>query len=230
MRYYDGASTTAKNLDEIMSLKKWDIIYVQSNGGVSTYESNIITPGRKLLRLLQSLNGKPFSFMTGQWLATSEDYGDNGETVFAKMVAMMQTVKQRFGIHDYIPIGTAIQNARTNSELQSLGEAGNMLYDNHMQAGIPALIATYTIALKILDCIGEAYRGIYGSSFAPTTENCYAINAAKENGAMTTPKPMTHGVSMGVTTKNIMAAQEIAVLAVNNPTTITDCVDIIPQV
>jgi hypothetical protein len=207
-----------------MGLKDWDIIYVQGNGSTTDPESNIIAPGRQLLRILQGLNRKPFSFITGQWLATN-DYGDNGEGVFANMVTAMQTVKKKLGIRDYIPIGTAIQNARTNTTLQSLGNAGNMLYDTHMQSGLPALISTYTIALKILDCIGEAHRGIYGSTFEPTREKCISIGAYKEEG-MTQPYPMTHGEPQGVTTENIRAAQEIAVLAVNNPSVITDCSEI----
>ena len=227
-RWSDAISAkNGKTLEEIMALKNWDIIYVQGTGSTSNPESNIIAPGRKLLRILQGLNGKPFSFITGQWLATSSN-GDNGEAVFASMVTAMQTVKQNLGIRDYIPIGTAIQNARTNHTLQTLGDVGNMLYDNHMQSGIPALIATYTIALKILDCIGEAHRGIYGSTFEPTTANCVTIGAYKDGG-MTAPLPMTHGDSVGVTTDNIRAAQEIAVLAVNNATTITDCSEILGE-
>jgi hypothetical protein len=239
-RYYQSTVSNpsgvqiGKTLQDILALQKWDIIYVQPAANDlrtatldETAKEQIINPGRNLLEILRNEHGGRFSLLMGQWLATSTN-GDNGEVVFGIMANLMQKVKQRIGILDYVPIGTAIQNARSNATLQALGENANknMLYDNHMQSGIAPLIATYTIALKILECIGESHRGIYGSTFVPTTENCIAINAYASDGMNATPKPMTHGASQGVTDANIRAAQEIAVLAVNNPTTITDCSEI----
>lgn len=230
-RYSNATSAkNGKSLRDIMSMKKWDIIYVQPNCAVSSNTDNqnesvnnsIVNPARELLRILQQESDGQFAFMMGQWLATAD--GDNGEKIFALISDAMQRVKQRVGIYDYIPIGTAIQNARTNESLQSLDwEKGNFIYDDngHMQSGIPALIATYAIALKVLDFVGEAKRGIYGSTFEPTTDNCIAIGAYKDKG-MEKPLPMTHGESVGVTAENIKAAQEYAVLAVSNPTRISD--------
>lgn len=217
-----------KKLTDIMAMEQWDIIYIQPTGSSQSdavIESEIITPGRQLLRILQSLSGGPFTLMVGQWLATSDG-------TFVNLCDGMQKTKQRLGIYDYIPIGTAMENARTNETLKALGDDNDgtgygMLYDNHMQSGLPALIATYTIALKILDFVGESRRGIYGSTFEPTTDNCITIGAYYDTGMDGDHKPMTHGASVGVTAENIRAAQEIAVLAVNNPTVITDCSDII---
>lgn len=243
-RYYQGEGTSTsgvrlgKTLQDILDLHKWDIIYVQPvAGGLTTapidekVRDDIVIPGRTLLDILRAEHGGRFSLLMGQWLAEalpSVSPDDVGEVVFGIMTNLMQKVKQNIGILDYVPIGTAIQNARSNATMQALGENANknMLYDNHMQSGLAPLIATYTIALKILECIGESHRGIYGSTFVPTTENCVAINAYDSAGMDARPKPMTHGASQGVTTANIRAAQEIAVLAVNNPTTITDCSEI----
>ena len=220
-------------LTDIMAMRTWDIIYVQPEGAASKVSSDVIAPARKLLRELQKLNGGPFSFMMGQWLATRSNVKDDedfGQAVYKSLCTAMQTVKQQVGIADYIPIGTAFQFARTNSTFRGLGNSGNMIHDisysekdankqdgGHMQAGLPALLATYTVALKILECIGESHRGIYGSSFVPTRDVCIAIGAYKDEG-MVSPLPMTHGDPDGVTYANIRAAQEIAVLAVNYPT------------
>lgn len=56
--------------------------------------------------------------------------------------------------------------------------AGNFMHyrDNqHLQSGLPVLIAGYAIVLKILEMTGNKDRGIGGSTFIPTTENCAAI-------------------------------------------------------
>ena len=244
--YWEAGATkwereSRRTIEEVVARKKWDIIYLQPGGSSSSdsiIRQNIINPGRTILNWLQERNGGPFSLMVGNHLAVSD-------TSFVNLCNGMVRAKQWLGIRDFIPIGTAIQNARTNAEWaklegQGIGTAGAttapvkdkdgnitgyktphpLLYKDctHMQAGIPALIATYTIALKILECVGESHRGIYDSSFVPTTENCVAIGAGSESGGT----EMTHGDSMGVTAENIKLAQEYAVLAVNNPTTVSN--------
>lgn len=237
-----------RTIEDVVARKKWDIIYLQPGGSSSSdsvIRQNIINPGRTILNWLQDRNGGPFSLMVGNHLAKSD-------TSFVNLCNGMVRAKQWLGIRDFIPIGTAIQNARTNAEWaklegEGIGTAGAttapikdkdgnpvldeegkptyktphpLLYKDctHMQAGIPALIATYTIALKILECVGESHRGIYDSSFVPTTENCVAIGAGSESGGT----KMTHGYPRGVTAENIKLAQEYAVLAVNNPTTVSN--------
>ena len=232
---------TKKTIEDVVARKKWDIIYLQPGGAQKNdgeIRTNIINPGRTILNWLQERNGGPFSLMMGNHLAVSD-------TSFANLCNGMVRAKQWLGICDFIPIGTAIQNARTNAEWaklegQGIGTAGAktapikdkegnitgyktphpLLYKDctHMQAGIPALIATYTIALKILEVVGESGRGIYDSSFVPTKENCVAIGAGSESGGT----KMTHGDPRGVTAENIKLAQEYAVLAVNNPTQVSN--------
>ena len=221
-----GALDRGKTLTDIMALHGWDIIYVQPASGLSeaSIKTNVIDAGRTFLRILQSIATKPFTFLMGEWLGTAQD-GDNEQAVFHQIATAMETVSGALGIDGYIPIGAAIQNARSNVTLQALGGGGNMLYtDNvHMQSGIPALIATYTIALYILKMIGASSTSLYASTFEPTTENATAINAYHTG----TPTPMTHGESVGVTDENIYAAQEVAVMAIKYPTEITDCTDFV---
>lgn len=230
-----GYPENGRSLAEIMAMRQWHILYVQPANNVSDEDAAgnaIASDGRRLLRILEQEALGPFSLLMGQWLATSSG-GDNGEAVFAKIAAVMALVKQRLGVADIIPIGTAIQNARSNATLQSLGDKTNMLQDDagHMQSGIPALLATYTVALKILEMCGEKNRGLYRSSFVPDAQTCLDINAYLPTG-MDGPSPMTHGDPVGIPEgeenkakreANIRAAQEIAVLAVNNPGVITDC-------
>lgn len=224
-RYTGGNAVT---LVDIMDAMPWDIIYIQPVSAVTAdpaqqalnAKNNIIDPGRDLIRILQDLDKAPFRVIMGQWLATSHN-GDNGEYIEPLIVDILDRAISQLGYADNIPIGAAFQDARTNSTLQALGDAGNMLYDTHMQSGIPALLAAYTIAIKIADMIG-APAAVYGCTFEPTTANCIAINAYSSTG-MVTPYPMTHGDSAGVNSSNIKAVQEIAQLAVRNPEIIIDC-------
>ena len=240
-----GQYDRGKSLADVMALRNWDIIYVQptcenmldANYDLNTaqVENDIITPGRQLLRILQSLTLKPFTFLMGEWMGVmvfdgqgQQVFGDddNGAYVFGKIAEALQITQKALGIDGIIPIGAAIQDARTNSTFQQLGlwEHHNMLIADgiHMQSGIAPLMASYTIAKYILHMIGMK-RGLYGSSFVPTTENCIAIKAYSTNG----PK-MTHGESTGVTTDNIRAAQEICTFAINYPDEVVDCSNVIP--
>lgn len=241
-----GQYDRGKSLADVMALRNWDIIYVQptcenmldANYDLNTaqVEYDIINPGRLLLRILQSLTLKPFTFLMGEWMGVMvfDDQGhqvfgedDNGAYVFGKIAEALQMAQKALGIDGIIPIGAAIQDARTNDTFQQFGlwDHHNMLIADgiHMQSGIAPLMATYTIAKYILHLIGMK-RGLYGSSFVPTTENCIAIKAYSESG----PK-MTHGVSTGVSTDTIQAAQEICTFAINYPNEVVDCSTVIPQ-
>lgn len=218
-----GTTDRGKTLTDIMALRGWDIIYAQPASNVTSQQyiiDNVITPGRQLLRIIQGLAQKPFTFLMGEWLGTAQD-GDHGEAVFALIAAALEQTSRALGLNGYIPIGAAIQNARTIPAFQALGEGGNMLYSDgvHMQSGIAPLIASYTIALYILRLVGTSNVGVFSSTFVPTTENAIAINAYHDGH----PTPMTHGGSVGVSTAYIQAAQEIAAFAIRYPTEIIDC-------
>ena len=225
-RYASGGTPdNGKTLTDILALATWNIVYVQPHGSITTAENvktNNVYPGRRLLRLLQNIVGHTFAFMMGQWLIESNE---NMEY----MKNAMETIKSNLGVDHIIPVGTGIANARTNTTLNAIGESTvfdppRMLFDDtHQQAGLPTLISTYVIAAYLLKILGVATTSVYDSSWMPTTENCIAINANKVEGYVT-PRPMTHGnESQGVTTDNVRAAQEIAILAVNNPFVVTDC-------
>lgn len=221
LRYARGGSSE-KTASALLGMYHWDIIYVQPTGGISTDASiitNAVTPAKALLRLLRTQLGYGFTYITGQWLASQDG--------MTRMAAAMALLDSRVGFNWAIPIGTGIANARSNATLAALGASGNMLYDDtHQQSGIPALISAYVVVQSLLQMLGIEYTSIYKSTFMPTTANCIAINAYKEGG-MTTPLPMTHGDSVGVTDANVLAAKQIASIAARNPYVISDCSDIL---
>lgn len=221
LRYAKGGSSE-KTASALLGMYHWDIIYVQPTGGISTDASiitNAVTPAKALLRLLRTQLGYGFTYACGQWLASQDS--------MTRMAAAMALLDSRVGFNWVFPIGTGIANARSNTTFAALGDSGNMLYDNtHQQSGIPALISAYVIVQSMLQLLGIDYESIYKSTFTPTNANCIAINAYKEGG-MTTPLPMTHGDSVGVTDANVLAAKQIASIAARNPYVISDCSDIL---
>lgn len=220
--HYTGSSVR-KSMKDILGLYDWDIVYFQSNGTVkvSTMESsmktNNITPGRKMLRILQDELKHPFMFLTGQWVSTVYDDAASTAASYERMRNAIKYVGDNLGVNDIVPVGAAVSIARTNSTLDALGNAGHLLYNTHMQAGLPALMSSYVIAEYLVRKLGRSNCSVYGSSFVPSGENCEAINSSS----------MTHGTPVGVETDYIRAAQEIAVAAVTHPDVFMDCSDIL---
>lgn len=224
MRYAAGGSKP-RTPKQALQEQDWDIILTNATTSdvyPDSVTSKIITPLRQLMRILQTDAVKPFQMMWFQVMGRDDDSTGvvvTADVMYQNHVAATNRVMDETGVLDYIPVGTALQNARTNATLQALGDGGNMLYsDNkHINAGLPALLATYTVALKIAEWYGRKTSGIYGSAFVPTAEAVRAMNVLDDKSSM------THGEPVGVTEENIRAAQEIAVMAVKHPDTVTDC-------
>lgn len=223
LRYKDSTGNS-KTLVEGLQYTNWDIILTQDTSGTvldSNTVATSITHGRQLMRVIQDNIIAPaqmglFAFVGRPYSSDGTDYSAADMT--QKVMDATDTIMQNLGFRDYIPIANAIGSARTNDTFAALGNAGDLLFNNHLQNGIGDLICAYVIALKILEWTGHGQKGIYGSTFVPTDANVSAINA----------DGMTHGTAVGIDDpENILAAQEIAALAVRNPTEIIDCSDII---
>lgn len=220
---YSSSNDNGKTLVQALAYTDWDIILTQDTSGTvlnSTAIANSISNGRQLMRVIQGNLTKPAQFGLFAFVGRPYTSGSTNYTSAEMTQKIMDAVDEemaKMGFMDFIPIASAIGSARTNATFAALGNAGDLLYDNHLQNGIGDLISSYVVALKILEWTGHGINGIYGSTFQPTDANVTAMNA---NG-------MTHGTAVGLTTANILAAQEIATLAVRNPTEIIDCSGII---
>lgn len=213
-RYTD---TSAKHLAEVIARHDWDIITIQGTSGAvisdDLINSDILTPARQLLRILQTNAVKPFALMWFQWMGrATTDY--TATEMFGHISRATKKMMNQFGIQDYIPVGAAFHSALTVDSLAALGEGGGMLYsDNrHLNAGIPALLATYTTALKIAEWTGRKSTGIYSLKFTPDYQTVATLNV----------KDMMHGSPSGVNDTNMHLIQEIAVNALKHPDVITD--------
>ena len=216
-------------LADALSSEDWDILLTQgTSAGILTDEqtdTEILRNGRELLRILQKHAKKPFSLLYNQWHSRPTGSFTEQET-FGKILHSVHRVSKSLGVQDIIPIGTAVESARTNPVFAEFGLGKNMMHSDqvHLAAGFPAMLAAYTTALKIAETAGRKSAGIYGCTWLPTDENCISIACRVEDPAVI---GMTHGPSFGATPENLRAAQEIAVLAVRNPDTVTDTKNIL---
>lgn len=230
---YGKTDANGMTLKQALAYKHWDMVFMQATtSDVQTealIQTKVITAGRRLMRAVAAYASAPFTFYTFEWLArpnnsSSSDPDSEINSNYALIhKATIETV-QALGFRDYVPVGTAFQNARTNSTIKALGTGASMLYsDNvHAQAGAPALLGNYVVAAFLCNICGKP-NGIINSSFHPSTDIAIAINARTSNN----PVGMTHGASSTITNPVKRAIQEIAYITLNNPSHITDCSNIV---
>lgn len=122
-----------------------------------------------------------------------------------------------------VPVGTAMQNARTITSLKAMGDyAANPLNTSglgylecndgvHAQEGLPCQLQAYTFILALLDIYGLNEYSINGESTR--------VDADWVAGKAI---PGPHGSPIGSTDENCLLAQKCAIMAIKNPYEITD--------
>ncbi len=211
---------TSKTLKQVLAMEDWDVITIQGVTGDIKNDSTIdemIVQAKKLASILRDNAKESFSLVWFQWMArpvqsmTTWDVYDRINQATLKIMS-----DSEMGMSDVIPIGTAIQTARALPFLRDVSGYELLFTDMiHMQAGFPALLSAYTVAVKILEWLGKDPSDLIYSSWTPTSWNTVAINAADEMGS-----GMTHGEVEGITDKNIEFAKRIAIASVNSPLSI----------
>ena len=134
-----------------------------------------------------------------------------------------QRVLNETGCEFMIPVGTALQNARTIPAIKALGEYANMPANTsgcgyldhdgiHLQEGLPCQIAAYTCVLSILEQFGAL--------------DAYSI---EDDNIIVTPEwldrkhvPGMNGDPVGSNDANRIIGQRCAREAFNNPYQVTD--------
>lgn len=122
-----------------------------------------------------------------------------------------------------VPVGTAIQNARSITRIKALGDyAKNPLNTSgwgyltcedgvHLQEGLPCQIAAYTFVMALLDIYGYKNYSILGETTRVT---------AKWASGKSIPGP--HGDYIASTDENCRIAQECVIMAMEHPFEVTD--------
>lgn len=213
-RFYSDKSVTLKRA---LELRDWDIITIQ--GSYANMESDegiehMLAEAARLSGWLRYNAQKPFALMWLEWVG--RPFGEHSADEMAQKIHNASVRAQsELDIAAVIPVGDAFQIAREDEALRKIGTgpSGNLMYrDNvHMQAGLPALLASYTAAAAILHHYGLDVERIENAVWIPTEENVVKIRANNEEGST-----FTHGFPEGVTAQNVALAKKIAAESVLN--------------
>ena len=223
-------------LSAVITRHRWDIICFQQGAATSTDYSTFQPYLNDLINGYIKMLGHNVKFVYNM----AHAYGDGdprlGTTVddvqlpqtsddfFAAQCTAVQSMLVGTGISDYIPSGTAVQNARTTS-IDDMGTDpyGHMCVDSgsHLQNGVPRLAPSYVVFAKICEWSGKPYAGFFGSQITPDTAWMDAHNVPAGCG--------NHRNCQGVDASEIddyrILSAKCATAALKKPFEITDCSD-----
>ena len=204
----NGAWINNGSSNALSKLKKenWDL-FVFNQLSTATVDKASFSPYlNNIINWVFTNANKPVKI--GMFFGGSYPSGDlTVDTMYEQSIPVLKEVLENYPIEIFFPNGTAIQNARTNATLKSLGQTSNLLYDNlHAQEGIPCLMEAYTVVLGLLDILGLGYKSILGDKPTITDNWVTSMNI-----------PGKHGSVEGMTNINILLAQKSAIMAHKNP-------------
>jgi hypothetical protein len=132
--------------------------------------------------------------------------------MFQMTASAAQSVKNETIVQEIIPVGTAIQNARTVPDFAAIGINGDLCSDDmHLQEGLPILIECYVFAISIVNMLSPK-NSIVGSRIRPDADWAESINAPQR----------AHGTNIGITDANCLLGLKCAIMAIKYPYTVTD--------
>lgn len=208
----------------------WDLITLQQNSSNAPYWSTYLPSIDSLTHLIN--NYIDYSVRYGWYMVQSRpamsyngiNYTDEDiQLNYLSMAENAQRVIDETDCAFVIPVGTAIQNARTLDDIKLLGDYSNngnntsgcgyLTYDGiHLQEGLPRQIAAYSFLLSILEQYGclEEYT-ILGEDTRVTPEWVVGKNI-----------PGPKGTPVGSNDTNCFIGQQSAIEALHNPFEVTD--------
>ena len=208
----------------------WDVIFSHQSSTDASSWSKYYPDVNRLLNLLYSELSYPvkFGWMLSQARPAQTNSGANyaEQTILSHYTYTAQHVERvlnEMPVDIIIPVGTAIQNARTIESLKLLGaykdnenntSGYGYLCPNdgvHLQEGLPCQIAAYSVILSILDALGMNEKSVYGETTRVTSE--WATGKSI---------PSPHGTYIGSTDENCKIGQMCAIMAQKHPFSITD--------
>lgn len=214
---------------------EWDIISLQQINSLSYTETDYLPQCNKLINLISNYVDYPIKFIwyqTHKWAAKSNGGVNWSDAEIAEkyegIATASDTILQNTVCEYVVPVGTAIQNARSISALKALGDYANnqnntsgngylnYLDGVHLQEGLPCQIAAYTFILAILDIYGFKEYSINGETTRVTSDWTLGKNI-----------PSPHGSPIGSTDANCLIAQKCAIMAIKHPYEVTDMNNIV---
>ncbi|MBR5110414.1 MAG: DUF4886 domain-containing protein [Clostridia bacterium] len=145
-----------------------------------------------------------------------ETMKDKSNTHFGMIADYAEDAEATPYVDGVLPCATAVQNLRTLSAMDAIGDSGYLAKDGggHLQHGLGMLAAGYAAAYKLMRLIGETPK-LYGMRFTPAYEDLSAISSPT----------LGNSAVVGITAENKMRAMKAAMMAVKNPYTVTDMAD-----
>lgn len=231
--YHPGGNTAWENLGTktiqwALENYEWDIIFTHSVGGGA--DEVKVGSVNRLINDIHSVLGYPvkFGWMLHQARPSKVNSGPNKteeemRAYLESAITIAKLLYDQTSIDMVIPIGTAIQNARSIASLEAMGGyadneqntsgKGYMCpYDGvHLQEGLPCQIASYTVILSLLDHLGLSTKGIFGESSRIDSDWTSGKNI-----------PGPHGTPIGSDDENCRIGQLCAIMANEFPYEVAD--------
>ena len=236
---YDGGSSWKnyghKTIQWALDNCNWDVVSLQQSSHAAPAWEEYQPWCNKLINYVRGYVSYPVRFIWYQTPARSAQSNSGAnwsdDTIYEyykKTAANSQRILEETACEEVVPVGTAIQNARSITRIKVLGDyANNPLntsglgyltpYDGvHLQEGLPSQIAAYTFVQVLLDIYGYKENSIIGETTRITREWASGKSI-----------PGPHGDYIGSTDENCRIAQECAIMAIKNPYEVTDMNSII---
>lgn len=238
--HYESGATAWENqgkktIQYALETYQWDIILTHSVGAGETNKNVYMPKVHRIVNDLYTDLAYPvkLGWVSGQTRPAVTNGGANRtDEVIMNYYNILQGQSQNIlqeSVFDFnIPVGTAVQNARTIPALKAIGEyasnenntSGNgyLCYSDgvHLQEGLPCQLAAYTVILTLLDLLGINEKSIFGD---PTR----VISSWTSDKSIPSP----HGTCTGSTDDNCRMAQQCAIMAHKHPFEVTDMTDIV---
>lgn len=195
-----------KSIQGALDEQEWDIVLLHQQSTASV-DYTTYTPVNDIIDGI--CNYINYGVKFGWVLTPSSSKGASDSEILEKQKKISinaQAVLDDTPCEFVIPVGTAIQKART-TELNALGDSGKLMADGiHLQEGLPCQIASYTVLLSILEILGDTTISILGDKTICSDEWIATKNIPGKNGtAVTTDKD------------GLLLAQKCAIYACKNP-------------
>lgn len=233
--YFNGGSSWEKKLFKTIqwALKhyQWDIIVThQSSWTENDWESRYQPFLDLFVKQVQSSIEHPvrFAWMLSQARPAQTNNGPNWSddvilSHFDFNAKDSRKIVEESKFDMVIPVGTAIQNARTVSRLTAMGDYSKNLNNNsgkgylcafdgiHLQEGLPCQIAAYTVIVSVLNILGFDEQII-----------CNDESIITKNWLLNKFIPGQHGDPIGSSEENCKIAHICAIMANKSPFEIMD--------
>ena len=225
------SKSSLTTVDDILNYEDWDIITFQQLSGESYKEwetyfqpfiykihqalftkisssSSLKTKRLKLGWILTHGKGSSFADSKKQWEGYSYSQG-----IYPGIVNNSKMMLDKSATEIIFPYGTAIQNLRTKSAINALGDSGGLLADGtHLHEGIGPLCAAYANLLVLLREAGFENISIIGEKIGLGVSTSWISSIGVLN-----PNPSSSTTVVGITPDNVYLAQVAAIAAVKTP-------------